>query len=93
MTRASLLTALANEHDRRAYEIVRAFLEKHCEGLRVARVDIAAYLVVTSVRYATLCWARDQPEFDRKRFIDEVCDLVIGYLLGTPLAGVAFDQS
>ena len=74
--------ALSNEHDRRAYEIVRAFLEKHHERLRVARADIAAYLVVTSVRYATLCWARDQPEFDRGQFIDELCDMVIGYLLG-----------
>jgi AcrR family transcriptional regulator len=65
----------------RIHRAVRAFLEPHAHALRPRDLDMAAFIVVSTVESLTHVALTDRPEYlTRESFVDELCTLVVGYL-------------
>jgi AcrR family transcriptional regulator len=70
------------ELNRRAQELVRAYLEAHRGKLRPKDLDLAAYILVHAVEAATHAALMDRPDLIRKdAFAEELVQLVLRYLL------------
>ena len=67
--------------DAEAIRLVRAYLEAHRSELRVADLDLAAFLAVGCVEAMTHAAVLRRPELlADPRFVDEVTDVVVRYL-------------
>jgi len=70
------------EMQSQAEAIVRQYLERHRERLRPSDLDLAAFVLVTSVESVTHAAVLDRPEALREpAFANEVCELVLRYLV------------
>lgn len=66
----------------KAEAIVRSYLELHRHRLRPVDLDAATFLLVTSIEAITHAAVLDRPEALRdQKFADEVCALVLRYLI------------
>jgi AcrR family transcriptional regulator len=71
--------------DREAYTLIRAYLEAHRDELRVADLDVASFVCVSTVEALTHAAVVNRPEVLSDKsgvFADEVTRLVVGYLRG-----------
>ncbi|WP_164007051.1 TetR/AcrR family transcriptional regulator [Pyxidicoccus trucidator] len=65
----------------RILRVVRSFLEPHARELRPRDLDMATFIIVSTVESLTHVALTDRPEYlTREAFVDELCALVLGYL-------------
>ena len=63
--------------------IVRTYLERHAASLRPASLEQASFILVSSVEAITHGALLHRPELlEQESFTEEVCQLVLRYLLG-----------
>lgn len=66
----------------RIEDVVRGFLQQYGGDLRPRRVQLATFLLTRSVRGVIWSAAIERPElFDDPALADELCELILGYLL------------
>lgn len=69
----------------RTEALVRGYLERHAGALRPARLDQAAFILMTAVEAVVQRAVLHRPEhLDDPSFADEIGQLVLGYLVGEP---------
>jgi AcrR family transcriptional regulator len=67
--------------NRQAESLVRAMLQSHRARLRVANVELAAFLLVTTIEAATHAAVLDRPDaLQSPDLADELSAMVVGYL-------------
>lgn len=70
------------EMEQRAQAIVEAYLEQHRHEIGPRRLDVAAFVLVTTVEAITHTAALERPAFlvDAAALEEEICAVVLGYL-------------
>lgn len=62
-------------------ELVRAYLETQREHLRAVDLDVATFMLVTAVESVAHLQVLDRPrQLDQEALVEELCQLVLGYL-------------
>lgn len=71
--------------EERIQQIVRDYIDRHKAKLRTRDPDLAAFVVVHTVRALTHAATLEHPEYLRDGLlVDEIVDLVVGYLAPPP---------
>ena len=77
-------TETSHAADERNEELLRSFLASLGDRLAASDLDVAAFLVVRSVRYCALSFARKKGtrgELDEAAFVEQLAQLALKYLL------------
>lgn len=70
--------------EERIQQIIRDYIDKHRTELRQRDSDLAAFVVVQTVRALTHAATLERPEYLRDgRLVEEITDLLVGYLVPT----------
>jgi len=65
---------------REAIDLTRAYLSRHAVDLRVGDLDLASFIVVTTVEALTHFAVLSRPDLLTDAFVDHVTDVVVRYL-------------